>query len=705
MVYILGSNINGTVQYTPVDLTVVSKMIEFTNRAWGDAGIRFTFDEVNGVEYLYYDDLNCYNSHEANPTDTSLAESLASFSAGSVPVIFFSYRSSAIGQECTPTQCVVYADNTDSCYDSDGNVGCHVYAWGNYCATASYFTGGPACFDTSDPQYPCRIQPCVYPEGSEVLAPVMIGTHGPGSSLGAFPHEFAHHFGLAHPFDQPDRRCYDRPKTDLSQGCFGNSNNCQGQGNTLPDGGGTACGSSDMPWKNVVSYHPECYIPHGGTYHGHPTSSWNSSLSHDQIEIVWRTLNEYWDKQRTSWDDDPVPHYGAAEHFFVTRPPAPTYPTSSAMGFDDWDEMYFFQTGETSWTKGSVGIVQGDFNGDGIQDAIVSTPGGAHPGTSYYYGSSLGYLTYVRTLKSDAYVTNARVLVGDFRGDKCDDVLIQTRAGAWEHEGITGTLASGGPSSIASSYHSSWNAPPLGILPVIVLGDFEGDFNIGTPLPSPWAQDYDNKAQQSYDDALVVTGNGVTLYRGSATGLGFTGSFLSSSYSNWTFRARSANVWGDHHDELIVHGPAGLEVFKGQQLPFSLSTSNRLMNEPLINSTANVELVVGNFSADYHADFITSVVNATSYNGSRLWSGRWDNGPHWEYGDWARADLYPGTAMYEVADVLRGAFDDLLIITAVGSFIYAGQPTTSSGDRTFIPNAWADYSSQFAISQAQWFGR
>jgi len=161
-------------------------------------------------------------------------------------------------------------------------------------------------------------------------------------------------------------------------------------------------------------------------------------------------------------------------------------------------------------------------------------------------------------------------------------------------------------------------------------------------------------------------------------------------------------VWGDHHDEFIVRGPNRFEVFKGQKTGFALTTGNRLWQNAYISSGASIELAIGNFTDDYHADFVTSVTSSTSYNGSWLWWGRWNNAP--AAGNWVRTDLYSGVAKYVVGNVLRGSFDDLVITTSAGSFVYAGQPTTVAGQRTFIADAWAIRTAPITISQAECLG-
>jgi hypothetical protein len=425
-------------------------------------------------------------------------------------------------------------------------------------------------------------------------------------------------------------------------------------------------------------------------------------LSHEQIAIIWRTLDEYYDRQLTSPDAFPqFAQYGLQEHLFVIQdqPQNPPYPTSAAFGDDSFSNMYFLARGELAWTKGNVRLLQGDFNGDGIQDAVVSVNGGAHVGTSFYSGGySQGALNFEIRLRSDALPSNSEVLVGDFRGDKADDLIIRTPAAGYVYEG----RVEFGPSATPVATYPAWSYSTFSAR--IVLGDFDGDFQAATPLTSIWAQDSDATSQQTYLDALVVDGSGASLYRGGAGG--FTYFPLSSTYANYNTRLWSGNVWGDHHDELILQGPNGMEVFMGKKAGFSLLVGNRLWIVSTIEYAANVDLAIGNFSADYHADFITSVYGATEYNGSRLWSGDWRVAPSFKRGDWYRWDLHPGTVKYQVADVLRGSFDDVVHTTSLGSFVYAGQPTNASaGYRTFIEGAWVNWTAPFTMPHAVWFGR
>lgn len=697
-VYILGSTINGTIRWSPVDIPTVSKMIEHANRAYSDAGIRFTFDSVNDVEYDAWEDLNCWNSYE-NPTDADLAELLVSLRPEGIGIIFGSYAYEQANWECTPVACQLGGGTCSG-------TACQQFAWGNYCGSAANWSFGPSCFFGTQPD-PCRPRTCDYYDelgnnSEDKYSYVIMAPHEADSNkpFGKLAHELSHHFGIVHTFNDGNARCYDTTESDVvDAGCLPPIT-CDGFGHTEPFG--ILCGNAHIPWKNIASYHDSCHAVYAGTWHGDP-SYWNASLSSEQIAILWRTLDEYYDRQLPSANDFPqFTQYGQQEHLFVVQdqPVNPPYPTSAAFGDDSWSSMYFIARGEQQWTMGNVRIVQGDFDGDGVQDAIVSVNGGANPGTSFYSGGYIqGTLTFVRPLRTDAFPSNSEVLVGDVREDKADDVIIRTSAAGYVYAGRIDL----GPDSVASAVYPSWSYPPPPALPAkIVLGDFDGDFEETTPLSSIWAQDYDETSQQTYLDALVLNASGATLSRGSAGG--FTDVFLSSVYKASNSRLWAGNVWGDHHDEVFIQGPNGLEIFKGQKAGFSLQVGNRLWYKTTIEYSANLDVVIGNFSADYHADFITSVSNATQYNGSRLWSGDWHFEPTFNRGDWYRADLYPGTVKYQVADLLRGSFDDVMHTTSLGSFVYAGQPTNpSTGIRTFVEGAWVNWTTPFTMQHAVWF--
>jgi hypothetical protein len=705
-VYVIGSIAGGHAHWSPVDIPTVSKMIEHANRAYADAGMRFTFDSINDVEYDMWEDLNCWNSKETNPTDADLAELLVSLRPEGIGIIFTSYGYELTGWECTPVPCQVDggACSTDTT--------CQQFAWGNYCGQVANWSFGPSCFGDIPPQQHCIPRTCDYYDDNglpseDMYSFVSMAPHEGDSNkpFGKLAHELAHHFGLAHSFDGESGRCYDRTQWDVKEGCFPPpppAPPCSGVGH-LADGI-TPCGNATMPWKNIASYHDDCYPVWAGTWHGDP-SVWNTSLSHEQIAIIWRTLDEYYDRQLPSPGAFPqFTQYGQQEHFFIVQdqPVNPPYPTSAAFGDDSWSDMQFLARGEQQWTMGNVRIVQGDFDGDGLQDAIVSAAAGAHPGTSFYSGGySQGTLNFERILRFDALPNNSAVLVGDFRGDKADDLIIRTSAAGYVYEG----RFEFGPDSTPSATYPAWYWASFPSFPAkIVLGDFEGDFQAPTPLTSIWAQDYNETSQQSYLDAIVVDTTGTSLYRGGAGA--FTYFALSATHTKYNTRVWAGNVWGDHHDELIIQGPNGMEAFKGQKAGFSLLVGNRLWNKPTIEYAASVDLAIGNFSADYHADFITSVSGATGYNGSRLWSGDWSAEPSFNRGDWYRVDLNPAVVRYQVADVLRGSFDDMILTTNLGSFVYAGQPTNpSTGFRTFVEGAWTNWTTSFTLQHAVWFGR
>ena len=695
--WVLGSTVNGAVRYTPVDMDVVLREVEFANRAYSNANIRFTFEGSPDTTYMVWDDLNCWNDRESGPSEIENAEWLASFSPDAVTLIFFEFRSYSTA-ECVPTKCVGGVCNAcDGLNCSQHDVGCWEYAWdpgSEYCFSNANFTSVPDCFADN-----CQAAPngCAFdPATSLALDPILLNVKEPlGEGLGTIAHELGHHFGLYHTHDGANVRCYDTSKTD--------NKDCD-QTPVLPACVAAGCSISDMPWKNLMGYHAECLIRHGGTYHG-LTSAWNSTLTHEQIDLIWRTLDEYYDPQQTSENELPPVQYGGSSPVYIVQPPQPTYPTSAAKGYDQWGEMWFSATGETQWTKGNVSIVQGDFNGDGSLDAIVTATSGAHPGTSFYDGRQVtGQLTFVRQLMANTTPSNSEVIVGDFRGDLCDDLIIRTDAGAWEFQGVrssTGNL--GGPSSSASLYHSGW---PKGST-TIVLGDFVGDWQVPPPLPDYHAAASTATDHQSFVDAIVILGTGNSyLYPGTPTGMLESGAqYLSGTYPTST-RLWAADLWGDYHHELVVKGPNGFEVFKGLTSGFSLSTSNRLtwIDTNYIPTSSFINVTVGNFAANYKADYIMSGLLTQSYDGSRLFHGVWNGAPTRSGSDWYRSDLGPLNSRHVVGDLVRGSYDDIVVESYSGSFVYAGAPA-QSGSFTFIENVWTNWTSDFNLSNAVWFGR
>jgi hypothetical protein len=711
--WVIGSTVSGTFRYTyvgPSDMSLIAREVEFANRAYGDANIRFTFAGRPDTEYVVWDDLNCWSDKETNPSDVENAEWLASFMPDMLSSIFTSFRTEIDGTECVPTHCtgtpgVCTACNGNNCSGTD--VGCWTYPWDPvpYCFSNVNWCNGPNCFKTT-PTF-CTPKPaCGFDNTQLVFSACMFNVKDPaGEGLGTLAHEFGHHFGLAHTFNVWESRCYDYGKLDKQPAECGAEPEPSCNGNS-----GSCTGVTYVPWKNMMSYHGRCDQRHGGTYHG-PSSDWNSTFTHDQIYIIWRTLNEYYDKQLASATDDPVIQYGSSEPIYVTQdqPLYPGYPTAAAMGYDRFDQMWFGQTGNAQWTRSNVSLVQGDFNADGYPDAIVTVNGGAQPGTSFFAGlDTQGRLTFVRQLMAGTTPNNSQVLVGNFRGDRSDDVLIRTSGGTWEYEGLARTLQVplGGPQSTASASHSGWGTSST----TIVLGDFGGDFTVPVPLPSYLASASSSTSNQSYLDAIVLYSGsgGAFLYPGTPTGLLQSGSQYLGDSTTYPMSSKvwAADVWGDHHHEFLVKGPNGFEVFKGTTTAFSLSSGNRLswITPSNIPTGASVNLAIGDFSADYKADYVMSASGTTGYNGSKLYSGAWNSPPGWSSGDWYRPDLTPGAVQYVVGDLTRGAYDDLMLITSLGSFLYAGQPP-QAGARTLAENVWTDWTSQFSSSQARWSGR
>jgi hypothetical protein len=587
--YVLGDTTGGALNFTPVDMQAIARMVELANRVYAAAGIKFTFDPYNGWEQIEDADMNCFDGREPDASDPYAYSWLGSGFPEGIVLMFHSYHSNWMA-ECVPVAgCVPLP--VDTCPEAaSGQQTCTAYPWGSYCGPAGHFSGGPACFWGN-----CRPATCQVEGG---LTPTVVsGSINQGyGGIHKFAHEFGHTLGVAHTFDAPSYRCYDTGYQDAP-----NCNppaSCVGPGQLPPPGG--SCGSSSTPWKNIMSYHDDCPRKYAGSYHGYP-SDWNTSLSRDQIQIIWRALDEYWDPPLTGnyWRNHSA---GGYDPMYIAQDPF--HGTSLALGFDDWDYVAVYQQGygELAWTKGNVRIVQGDFDADGSLDVIVSAQAGSHPGTTYWKGPRMGSpffyppsasLVYVSTLDAGAFPGNSRVHVGNFSGDEADDVLVQTAAGTAVYKGRKDVAGWADP------WLPAWQIPGWTLASTsLVTGDFHGDWSLPNPITKTWISDYFVWDNLSFDDVVVFWGQyGAYLYQGSASGLAWTGK-SSPSYPVNT-QAWAANVWGDRHDELIVRGPNGLTVLKGQD---SFDFNAVLWQNFYVNQGATVDLVIGNFARDHHAD-------------------------------------------------------------------------------------------------------
>ena len=211
--------------------------------------------------------------------------------------------------------------------------------------------------------------------------------------------------------------------------------------------------------------------------------------------------------------------------------------------------------------------MQGDFDGDGILDAIVSTTAS---GTQYWRGgkkSECGFLcfeapslTYIRTLDASATPSNSSVLVGNFSGDGCDDVLISRSSGITQWEG-------GEPSALlapkAYVIPVSW-VPPFGFAPVLAVGNFTGAFARLDTVPE-YAQttnygSFPNRSKlYDYDELFVRFASCWAaqdlLPRARWERIHSDQRKPDRSrglYTGIALQAWSANFIGDYHDDLLV---------------------------------------------------------------------------------------------------------------------------------------------------------
>jgi len=71
-------------------------------------------------------------------------------------------------------------------------------------------------------------------------------------------------------------------------------------------------------------------------------------------------------------------------------------------------------------------------------------------------------------------------------------------------------------------------------------------------------------------------------------------------------------------------------------------------------------------------------------------------------GNFIRTDLVPSVAKYAIAQTSRGGYDDAIIYTTTGSYLYVGVQDAVYGS-TLLDSGW--YSNNKPMSSVDWFGR
>jgi hypothetical protein len=287
-------------------------------------------------------------------------------------------------------------------------------------------------------------------------------------------------------------------------------------------------------------------------------------------------------------------------------------------------------------TLGGVDYTTGDFNGDGIADAIIVTPTGSWE----YLGLASGGFTPNVWVRHDLPLGAVKYTPGDFNGDGLTDVIITTAGGSFEYLGLA---AGGFTPNVWVRYDL-----PLGAAQY-TTGDFNGD---------------------DVTDAIITTSTGSWEYTGLRSG-GFTANVWvdhTMTLGNVAFTAGDFN--GDMMTDLVIAMSYGSFEYLGSGSGFASRVPWLRYDLPL----GTVDYYAGDYDNDGLTDLL--IVNG---NGSWEYTGLGAGG--FTENVWVRRDLPRGTVNYKVGDFTGDLKDDLLITNSGGSSEYAG----ASGGFTVMP--------------------
>jgi len=666
------------------------------NRIYANAGIKFTFDPASGFLDVTDPDLNCWYD---DPQDD---EATASWYADSYPeavvtiVPYYGSPNPAMQRPCVPTPCWYDYDCCPDDWDSEQG-GCRAGVGGapvvscakwpglpnpllGVCAPTSFQGPGAQCFTPGTqctPKAACDVP--AYNETNHGWTFMRFLPLWDNVSVTVFAHEVGHHFGLWHTFDPVNDRCYNTGEGVPSKNCGdlpwpGTPLSCTGQYYDC---------LTNTPYCNVMSYFSDCEARYSGQW---SSSGWNMSLSQDQIAIIWRSLDEYWDRDVASTSDVRPFEYGGYERMQV----AMSSSSREYRGQDSWNTVWYLPVGDAGWTKGNVMIAQGDFNGDRQIDAIVSTLSGSHPGISLWLRQPLGNLVFQQTLLGTSWCNVLATLqVGNITGDMADDLVAGCGSLTWVFRGGVGaaTMACVGAASWPQSSYK------------VLVGNFGGTPDLAVPMPSRagydviWAHqlDIDKSGRYnniSFDDILVLSQTDAKVYYGGSSLDLTTAEVTTTTYNADTTGIWAGNVAGDYHDELLIRSGNYIKVLKGQDV-FSFST---VVTNLAVQGSDEAVVSLGDFAGDHHADILRTSTSA----GTRLYLG--DPATPTST-TWYRTDLVPSNTRHVVSDFIRGGRDDVMFFTTSGSWLYAG----TKAPTYLTENVWSTGS--LAYPNIEWFGR
>lgn len=322
--------------------------------------------------------------------------------------------------------------------------------------------------------------------------------------------------------------------------------------------------------------------------------------------------------------------------------------------------------------------LEGDFNGDGLGDLIITTGSGSYE----YTGLSTGGFTPNVWFNTDLPKNSVSYAVGDFNGDKCSDLIITTGYGSFEYTGNGPTCNNTGTGFTANV----WSRPDLTLNNVAyggnvgvndgfseggAVGDFNGDGCSDLIITT---------AQGSFE----YTGNGPTCNN---TGTGFTANVWSRTdltLGNAIFTVGDYNA--DGVSDVLISTASGTYEYAGQKAGGFQANVWTDTSLPWIGAG------LGFWPADYNGDGATDFLVMTSSGTSEFVAA---GGGGFNVA-WTDSSLY----YYNTIDAgwnwnaafCQGDFNgddiaDVLITTSQGTFLYEGN---SAGG--FYANQWTNAS-------------
>jgi hypothetical protein len=241
-------------------------------------------------------------------------------------------------------------------------------------------------------------------------------------------------------------------------------------------------------------------------------------------------------------------------------------------------------------TVSAVNRIAGDFNGDGIADALVVTP----TEVTEYLGVDGGGLNPGWT---DSSITEDSLLyVGDFNGDGVSDFIVADRSQSREYLGFKGALG-GFVGPVWSRSDLTYDTADY------VVGDFNGD---------------------QVDDVIIVTASGSYEYTGILNSGGFVPNvWVRPDLVRGATHYTVGNFNGDGMDDLIISNQSGSYEYTG--IFYGTFTQNVWIRTDLPyqrpGEGASTMYTVGDFNGDEVDDLIISTPRGSFEYVGQDWGG------------------------------------------------------------------------------------